>query len=229
MLCNSSLTTAQVLAVFADEIGACQGEVTDTFDDGQRLFTRSILPSVEEVRRGDKLQGGVALKGTAQGIWLYPYVFRLVCRNGAITAEALESRSLMDVNACEPDAALQSVREGVQACCAPEVFADSVRKMRTACETEADLVLTLLPLVSRHFGNAELVSQIMDRFFRERDHSRFGLANAVTALARDTRDPELRWDLEEFGGGIAVGMVPAGPADAGRNAMGRVRELMAVG
>jgi hypothetical protein len=26
--------------------------------------------------------------------------------------------------------------------------------------------------------------------------------NAVTSVARDTRDPELRWRLEEFGGGI---------------------------
>ena len=27
----------------------------------------------------------------------------------------------------------------------------------------------------------------------------------MTATARDTRDPELRWSLEEFGGGLAVG------------------------
>jgi hypothetical protein len=28
--------------------------------------------------------------------------------------------------------------------------------------------------------------------------------NAVTSVARDTRDPELRWRLETFGGGIPV-------------------------
>jgi len=67
--------------------------------------------------------------------------------------------------------------------------------MRTACEVEADLALTLLPLVSRLTtrGNVEVLSQIMSRFFREEDRSRFGLANAITAFARDTRDPDLRW------------------------------------
>ena len=28
--------------------------------------------------------------------------------------------------------------------------------------------------------------------------------NAVTSVARDTRDPETRWRLEELGGGIAI-------------------------
>ena len=45
--------------------------------------------------------------------------------------------------------------------------------------------------------------------------------NAVTSVARDTRDPELRWRLEEFGGGIPVAMPerdPGGPPRGGRRA-----------
>jgi hypothetical protein len=49
---------------------------------------------------------------------------------------------------------------------------------------------------------------ILERFFREPDRSRFALMNAVTSVARDTADPELRWRLEEMGGGIPVGRAP---------------------
>jgi len=224
MLFSSSLTTAQVLAVFAEEVAARCGSITDTFNDGRRLFTRSVLPHVEEVRPGDRFQGGVALKATAEEVWLYPYLFRLVCRNGAIIAETLEARSLGDLPQQEPDTARQSLREGIEACCAREVFVGNVRKMRTACEAEADLALTMLPLLTRLStrGNAELLSQIMDRFFKEGDRSQFGLANAVTAVARDTRDPEVRWNLEEYGGGIAIGAVPQHPADGGAAATARL-------
>lgn len=232
MSTRSNLTTARVLTVFAEEVAARGGRITDTFHDGQRLFTRSVLPDVEEVRSGDRVQGGVALKATAEGVWLYPYLFRLVCRNGAIIAETIESRSLGNLHQQEPDSAVQSIRESIEACCAPAVFRDTVRKMRTACEVQVDLALNLLPLFSRLStirSNAGLASQILDRFFQEGDQSQFGLANAITAIARDTRDPDLRWNLEEFGGGVAVGTGPRHPVNRGRTARASLGRAVAVG
>jgi hypothetical protein len=38
--------------------------------------------------------------------------------------------------------------------------------------------------------------------------------NAVTSLARDSRDPDDRWRLEELGGGIGARLRPQKPADA---------------
>jgi hypothetical protein len=49
---------------------------------------------------------------------------------------------------------------------------------------------------------SEIQQAIIRQLFESRDRSAFGLINAVTAVARDTRDPELRWRLEEFGGGV---------------------------
>jgi hypothetical protein len=228
---SSNLTTAQVLAVFAEEVVARRGQVTDTFDDGQCLLTRSVLPLVAEVRPGDQLQGGIALKATSVGVWLYPYLFRLVCRNGAIVAETLDSRFLVNLEEREGESVLQAVREGVEVCCAPEVFTDNVGKVRRASERDVDFALTMLPMLSRlrAHGHSELFSQIMDRFLRDKDQSQFGLANAVTSLARDTRDPELRWNLEEFGGGIAVGIAPSPPRDGTHRAAARLEELVGVG
>lgn len=226
MLSGSSLSTAAILAVFTDEVTAEGGRVTDTFHDGRRLFARSIVPHVEEVRPGDLHQGGVALKTTGAGVTLYPYVFRQVCRNGAIIAETLESRFLADLDQCEPEEAMESIREAIQACIARDVFVSTVRKMRTASEMQADAALAFLPLLSQlaSWADVDLLSGILEQFFRAPDRSQFGLANAVTAVARETQDPELRWNLEEFGGGLAVALTPRVPANGGRAAKQRERD-----
>jgi hypothetical protein len=231
MFSESSITTTQLLSVFSEEIVARGGQVSDTFHDGARLFVRSILPQVKEVRPGDQLQGGVALKACGDSVCLYPYVFRLVCRNGAIMAETLSSRRLEDLHLQEPETVLQTVREGIEACCAREVFLETVGKMRQARDVQADFALTVLPWFSRLSTgiHTAALNQILERFFQDGDSSQFGLANAVTAVARDTRDPEARWNLEEFGGGIAVGTVPPLPVDGGRAARQRPRETVAVG
>lgn len=224
MRSHSSLTTAELLAVFTEEVGARGGSVTNTFHQGGRLFTRSVLPHTAEVRPGDRVQGGVALKATDEEVCLCPYVFRLVCSNGAIVAQTLGSRSLEYLHQQEPETALHSVRKAIEACSAPEVFTENVGKMRTASEAQVDLALNLMPLLSRFptAGTPELLSQVMEQFFREGDQSQFGLANAVTAVARETRDPDLRWNLEEFGGGIAVGILPPAPTDGARAVRERV-------
>jgi hypothetical protein len=46
---------------------------------------------------------------------------------------------------------------------------------------------------------------VLSQYRKEGDRSRFGLAQAITAVARDVRDPELKWDLEKLGGAVALG------------------------
>jgi len=50
---------------------------------------------------------------------------------------------------------------------------------------------------------------ILKRLSESQDQSRFGLMNAVTSIARDTPDPELKWDLEVVGGAIGSGLIDA--------------------
>jgi len=215
---GSSVTTQEILAVLSDEVVARSGRVLDVFDDGCRLFARSVLPGVEEVRPGDILQGGVALRGTQTDIWVHPYVFRKVCRNGAIMAYALETRHLTGIDEMPCDEALDWVREAIEVCCSDDAFRKAIEQTRSATERQADLVLTLLPHLA-HFPAREqhqLLAMIIDRFASEGDTSRFGLMNAVTSVARDTRDPEVRWRLEELGGGIPAAILPAGDDSGSR-------------
>lgn len=239
MLFKEGLTTARVLAVFAEEVRARRGEVTQTFDDGKRLFSRAVLPHVAEVGPGDQIRGGVAIKATGDGVWLYLYMFRRICSNGAIAAWTLEERPIADPHLQQPELVLEAVRSTVEACCKAKVFTRAVGEMRKGREaTATDLLLLILPwlscssdlvsgLIERsvrekkseailsalmpalfrrsapHHG--DLMTGVLSRYGKEGDRSRFGLAQAITAVARDVQDPELKWDLEKLGGAVALG------------------------
>jgi hypothetical protein len=211
-------TTEQIGDLFRQEISDLGGTVSDVFDDGRRLFLRSILPGFREVRSGDRVQGGVALRVTDHQVLVHPYIFRQVCRNGAIMAQALQTRRLDRVEQEDflgtteaVEEVLSELGEAVRLCGAEEAFAAGTEQLRTAVETEAEGFLNLMPLVSRVAPElrAELIHHILDQFTADRDRTVFGLMNAVTSVARDTRDPDLRWRLEELGGGIPALRFPS--------------------
>lgn len=208
---------AAVQTVFAEEIVATGGTVSDTYADESCLFARSILQWIADVRNDDMVRGGVALKAVGHEVWVHPYVFRQVCRNGAIMAQAIQTEHLERLDYLSVDEACDQIRAAIQSCCVKEAFHVSVRQIRSAQEQEADLVLNLMPMLSRFRSqfSDHVIHQIITRFTHERDTSRFGLMNAITSLARDTRDPDLRWRLEELGGSVPVVRTPRlAPDDA---------------
>jgi hypothetical protein len=203
--------THAIHETFADEIRSLGGTVPDVYDDGRRLFARAILPADTEVRPGDHVRAGVAVRATRSEILVQPYTFRQVCSNGAIAAHALEARRLeriestsMFVSAYDVATALTDVRLAVRASAAPEAFAATATGMRSALEVDGDIALRLLPLLTGMSGPRleTMFPDILRRFMTGPDQSAFGVLNAVTSLARDTRDPETRWQLEELGGAL---------------------------
>jgi len=204
------LTTREISEIFADEVEAAGGRMSDVFDDGARIFLRAVLAGEKAVQPGDRVQGGVAVRATSDDIWVHPYVFRQVCSNGAIRAHAIETREIrrVDFSTEEQAEVASALCEAIRACSCEEAFANGAAEMRSARESsQIDLALTMMPLFARFAQMGEsraAISFIMDRFLGGRDKSRYGLMNAVTSVARDTRDPEVRWRLEEFGGGIAA-------------------------
>ncbi len=222
---DSELTTLDILNIFKQTLARCGGETDGVILDDHRLFARSVLPCIEQVRPGDGLKGGVAIKANDEGVCVYPYVFRLVCKNGAIMAHAIEGRQIQHIQCWDPQLATISIREGIEACCTPEVFADNVSRIRSGCGTDIDMVLNLAPLLARYGADNKIFAQVLDRFFRDGDRSRYGLANAVTATAREVREPELKWNLEELGGGVMIGAISTPPRN-GRRAERAGRELV---
>jgi hypothetical protein len=211
MWSTSHLTTAAIAQVFEEEVVGRGGAVTDCFDDGERLFARSLLPHVQEVQKDDDVQGGAAIRATEGEIWVRPYVFRKVCSNGAIIAQTLASVQQSGPICTSDLDAEEELRERISAACDREVFASSVRAIRSTVDANFDLALNLMPLLSRM--PADIVQAVMEQYLEAGDRSRFGMMNAITATARITTDPERRWRLEELGGGVATDALPNWPPD----------------
>jgi len=196
---------------FAEELAVAGGAVKDVYEDGGLLVARGVLPAVREVAPRDGLQGGVAMRANEQEVFVHPFVFRQVCTNGAIFAQTLGTCAI-DREECE-FGVLDRVRDAVRECCGAEAFKTNVAHMAASRDARADLMLHLMPFLSRmtdaHRRTA--FDSILRQFHRDKDRSRFGLVNAVTATARDTRDPEKRWRLEELGGAIAATVTTPDP------------------
>jgi len=198
----------EVREAFEQEVVSLGGAVTDVVADGDLLFARAVLGDAAEVRPGDRVHGGVALRTHDTEILVHPYTYRVVCTNGAIAAFAAASRVVERVEIAAPstviNAVLDDLRAAVRECAAPRAFEAVVGTMRGATRTEADVMLQLMPVLA-HMPPAirtSILRRIVRRFEADGDRSVFGLANAVTSVARDTDDPETRWRLEELGGGL---------------------------
>ena len=221
---SASLTTAQIQTIFEEEVKSAGGKVTDTFDDGTLLFTRAVLPKNKKVARRDRVDKGVALKAAWEDVWVHPYVFRRVCINGAIVAQAVATKHVMNTEHVSPIEMEIDLRESVRMCIQEQDFEGFAEKMKRARGLFPDPRLTLMPHLSRL--PADQASEILDethrRFAKGADESRYGLINAVTSLARDTRNPELRWSLETIGGALIVTSTPT-PSGEGSGEMEVVR------
>jgi hypothetical protein len=216
----------EILEAFEREAGELGGTVPDVYAEGDLLYARAVLPGAGEVRPGDRIHGGVAVRTHDTEILVHPYCHRVVCANGAIMASSTGSRVVERVDLAAPstviNAVLEELRAAIRACAAPATLDATVGAMRTAAQREADVMLQLLPMLP-HMPpgmRASLVRTIVRRFEAERDGSVFGLVNAVTSAARDTSDPETRWRLEELGGGM-LARLPERPK-AGAPAVGLV-------
>ena len=195
-------TTRELLDVLSAGVARHGGSVSNSFDDGRCLYARAVLPATREVARGDRLQGGVALRANEGEVCVHPYVFRQVCSNGAIFAQVVGTRVILQ----DEFNVLPQVVEAVGSCCGEETFAEAAGQMRSAQNVHANMMLNLAPFLSklpREYVQ-RFLRDVAAQFNRERDRTRYGLMNAVTATARETHDPDLRWRMEELGGAVAA-------------------------
>jgi hypothetical protein len=221
-------TTSEIALVFADEISALGGSVSDSYDDGSRLFLRAQLSAEREVGPGDVLNAGVALRAVGPIVSVHPYVYRRVCSNGAIAAQVTGTREILRaefVTATEfVAAAIDEIRLTVRQCAEPAVFEKAASGMGLARNVLAEAMISALPILERipEDHREHIIAMLAREFDSANDRSYYGVMNAITAVAKETSDPETKWQLEAFGGSI--------PALA-RRSMRRVpkrEELLAV-
>ena len=139
-------------------------------------------------------------------------------------AQAVATKHVMNTEHVSPIEMEIDLRESLHMCIQEQDFGGYAEKMKRARGLFPDPRLTLMPHLSRLPADqaSEILEVIHKRFTAGADESRYGLINAVTSLARDTRNPELRWSLESIGGELMVTSTPA-PSGAGSGELEVVR------
>ncbi len=229
--------TQDIDATVVEELALLGGTVSDRSDDGRRLFLRALLPLSDEVRPKDIVEGGIAVRTVGHEIEVCPYLFRQVCQNGAIMPQVAETRRIGRVEFAAPSEAIEAVnhhlREAMRACSGVEVFAHATGQIRFAMATEVSSDVSTLLLFSSFWRtiSADLQDEIVRIFVQADDRSAFGLMNAVTSVARDQDDPQVRWHLEELGGGVPAMNFPHVRPDSSEAELmdSEVQERFAVG
>ncbi len=201
-----------IRSTFANEVTRHGGAVLDTFEQNEVLIIRATLALADDVRPDDTVNGGVALKCYGSDLEVHPYVFRQVCSNGAIISRSISSMRLQRVEEFLSDGAsdvLIDLAETIGVCAGGAPFEREVTLMRSAADTEGsmDMLLNLLPAISTLANQPRLLRQILNEYIRGSDDSVFGIMNAITATAREQQDPEVKWELEELGGGVPARLV----------------------
>ena len=200
------LTTEDILNVFTDRIELLSGRVLEAVDNGSTLYARALLPQVDEVLPGDKMQGGLALRANDCEISLHPFLLREVCRNGAIIVRAIDSFQV-DYSEWETEfSVMQSLQDAISACSDPNVFEKNMDCVRASLDLRLDSLALLMSRFPR------IPSRVMREISRsmntQESISHYAVMNLITALARDTPDQKERWRLEELGGAIGAVLSP---------------------
>lgn len=194
----------QIEDAFSQAVDQSGGSVTDRFEDDGLLILRAVTQKCENIQTGDQLNAGVALMCDGPKIDIHPYIFRQVCRNGAIMPQVIGSESLTrETSEFESVFVLNDVRSVVEQSMSHRVFEQHIDNMKQAM-VGPSRVETVLQLLSMSRADHQILRKVVRSFLGRHDRSGYGVMNAVTAVARETTEPRTKWELEKLGG-----MIPA--------------------
>jgi hypothetical protein len=190
----------------------------------RRMYIKAVTDRItSEVKKGDVVQAGIVISNSEVGcgsIKVEPMIFRLVCLNGMIQADAGLRKHHVGRGHDLEDAAIQyfkdatrraddkafwmKVRDVVSASMDQVRFEGLVDRLRDA----ADRQITGKPskvvevVAKRYLWNDDEKESVMTHLIKGGDLSQYGLLNAVTRASQDVADYDRATDFERFGGEI---------------------------
>ncbi|MHC4954663.1 MAG: hypothetical protein ACYTGZ_12325 [Planctomycetota bacterium] len=182
-----------IFELFREEVADLGGRVTEHVLGERRLFARSVLPMQVNVVARDSVNPGVALRCSNEEIEVRPFVFRKICSNGAIRAQSADGALLH--SGCDP----LDIRLAIRAAASEESFVAFVGGMRSSIGRTPDFEHLLMGLRGT---DPELLLDLLEGLRHGRMPDLYQLANAITARARDTADPEVKWRREALGAAV---------------------------
>lgn len=205
------------------EMGAgCQVTQCDLTET--HLYLRAMLPTVSEVLGNDKVQAMILLQNSEVGAGRMSValgMYRQLCSNG-LWGDDIVSRVHLGIELQvgyikwseetlrDNDVLLfDQVGDTVKTALNPALWDGFVNKARIAAgevKLEAPLVEIVDAIAPQYNITGDEKSKLLEAFAQEiatpAGKTQYGLANAVTRLARDTEDAERQVELEKIGGEI---------------------------
>lgn len=218
---NHDLTEA-MLPILNELPGGGQvlsAQITDRF-----LYLQVVVPAIEgEVKVGDVVQAGLVISNSEVGLGrlqIEELIYRLSCKNGMITGSVLSRRHIggrigdsldeavelyqADTIRADDLAFWMKVRDVLKHAVNETAFQASLNKMREAAGSEP---IQDVPEATRILAKTEKLtddeaSSVLTFLAGGGDLSRYGLANAVTAMAQTVHSYDRSVDLQRVGGRI---------------------------
>jgi hypothetical protein len=191
---------------------------------GSRMYLKATLPTIRgEVKVGDIVEAGIEVRNGEIGNSMFetwPFANRLACKNGmrfgvggfkklhiggrADTTEDVYELLSDETLQADDKAFLLKARDVVMATLSAENFQRLLGKMKEAAgeKIEGDPVKAVEVLADRFGLNDTERGSILTNLIEGGDLSRWGIANAVTALANTTDDYDRGDELQALGGKI---------------------------
>lgn len=200
------------------------GQIVESIIVDDCLMARAKYQSSDEVRVGDQVNAGCAIRVVEEQVTVHSFTYRKVCSNGAIAPNVVnQGRTcrLTEDEQWKSNYCLEEIERHIDEMSHPIKFQQTVEQMRLMSHHDVTptmhVVLDLLGdngFLTNMREHRQLIVSIARQLMTREEPSLFGLMNAVTAVARDTEDPHLRWDLEELGGGIGARLLPVDHPDS---------------
>jgi hypothetical protein len=188
--------------------------LTDT-----KMYVQLVFPTLAaEIKKGDIVQAGITLSNSEVGygaVDISTLIWRLVCSNGMIGQSLVNrvhvgrriSDDVQESNIFKHDTIVAEIeafrlrlRDTFANALTQTTFEKQVVKLRAAAEDKITNLIRVVENVTRRFEFTEKEREsIMTNLMTEGDASRWGLANSITALAKEIDNQDRQFTLEQKG------------------------------
>ncbi len=192
-----------------------QCHVTD-----QKMYMRLTVPSMKtEILKGDIVNFGLQVSNSEVGLGqveVSPFLKRLVCLNGMVATEYGKNKKHLGVSIWDGTdkqilreetiiqgnkAWVMTIQDEVNSMFSGTTFEDITNKIISASESLViERPAKAIEIVTKQYEFSELESEkILENLLLGKDHTKWGLANAITASAGDSKNADRSMDLESIG------------------------------
>ncbi|MDX1905724.1 MAG: DUF932 domain-containing protein [Bacteroidia bacterium] len=193
------------LTLFHQIASAYQGPAPLVVRQEDACYAHALTPAKAEITRGDNLQGGVAVMVRHGQAQIQAFVLRLVCTNGLIAphttwADTCDLKVWDETQVAEKLMhAMQTATEALPV--AAGWFREAHRipvtpEMLNQLEHRLRMMMTQATTPARSRRGQLWQARHTDFSALRGAETLFDAVNAITAVAREVPDPQLRWSLE---------------------------------